>query len=93
MYDASIFMFTSNLERKSCSNCVQWIGQCHLLSKKIYHFTFKKNQNLNGKNKIMNEFTAVTPAPAPAMNLSEFLIYVLTGINAPTYCYKQSNIF
>lgn len=39
--------------------------------------------------KTMVIFTAVTPAPAPAMNLSEFLMSLFVGINAPTY-YKQS---
>lgn len=36
--------------------------------------------------------TAVTPAPAPAMNLSEFLMNLLTGIKAPTYCNQTTPI-
>lgn len=95
VHNTGIFVFAGHLECESRSNCVQWIGQCYL---------FKLN--LEGKQKTIsiqlfcepekkrsiqsNRLTAVTPAPAPAMNLSKFLMYLFAGITAPIYCNKSN---
>lgn len=88
VYNSRILMFTGNLECQSCSDCVQRIGQCHLI--KIESTRINRNVRsmfaCNFFVKPIKILTAVTPAPAPAMNLSEFFMNLLTGIIAPTYC-------
>lgn len=83
MHNTRIFMFTGNLEGQSCSDCVQWIGQCYLSIQNAF-IQFQKHANQLTKS-FQLVLTAVTPAPAPAMNLSPFFMILWTGISEPTY--------